>query len=137
MPFRLGPFPRFVTFLLDTKPKLFKLFCPGRLGPFWRYQRIVDQFHLKKILAWVHFAWMLGLELFANHWVFRMKPLKRSIFSRASQMSQASELRSSEFESNQVLKTKFGETPENLFHLSNLQEPPKAGAEGGLILFQV
>ena len=28
----------------------------------------------------VHFAWMLGLQLFANEWVLRIKPLKVSHF---------------------------------------------------------
>ena len=30
--------------------------------------------------SFVHFAWMLGLQLFANSWVFRINPLKVSHF---------------------------------------------------------
>ena len=28
----------------------------------------------------LHFAWMLGLQLFANEWVFRIKPLEVESF---------------------------------------------------------
>ena len=32
------------------------------------------------IISLVHFAWLFGLSLFANEWVFRTKPLKVSHF---------------------------------------------------------